>query len=247
MKFKKILQIGVILIAGSVILSSCEKSETKNTVKEDCENKVPREGYMYQWNEGTQTCEEIQLPVQKKDTILKWNLKNSNSYFDSGIGFPTSFQLDSIKKLPETKNIILELYAEDQRGTSQILVDRSADSLKIWVVNGLVTIKKGDTLLVSDEPTEEITKKYKDLGLFIKQWQDKSKSVGGKGGKGYNSEARFGGSDGKTFVSSNRDIDIMSGMTSKQFSAKSQALWAARKTERRKYFNTVNDGKAYNG
>ena len=86
MKFKKILQIGVILIAGSVIWSSCEKSETKSTVEEDCAKKqdttVVIDGLTYlktyYYNAKTDTCEEnlTLMEPPAKDTVVMNDLRD---------------------------------------------------------------------------------------------------------------------------------------------------------------------------
>jgi hypothetical protein len=107
----------------------------------------------------------------KKDTVLLWNSSGqTDGGTGSGIGFPTRFQLESIKKLPGMGNIVLKLYSKDQRGPPNALHNEKADSLQLWVSEGLVTIYQGDTLLIKNVPGEELVNKYKNLGIFIAQW-----------------------------------------------------------------------------
>jgi len=144
---------------------SYEQQKKECALKEEHKSD-PDSVYMWQGDK----CVGTYNGIPKEDVIMEWNCNGTYGAEESGKGFPTYYQLDSIKKLPVTGNIILKLYRKDQQGPQLARLDKNADTLQVWVNRGLVTIYQGDTLLISDEPTEELFEKYQELGIFIAQW-----------------------------------------------------------------------------
>ena len=163
--------IGTTVIMIPILFSACQTPKDK---KQECTNQVAPAGYEYKYDDVTEECnlEKIETPVTKEDVIVKWNLPGTAGANELGVGVPTRFQLDSIKKLPGTNNIVLEFQSSDQRGPSNNTINRVVDSLTVWVNERLITIKQGDKALVTDEPTEVVFNKFKDLGLVIQKWQE---------------------------------------------------------------------------
>ena len=167
-----IISTGVLLVA--YMMSSCKDKKHECNVGE--ENWKGDTLFVCatngKWDNGTVIKKDPPI-VEKKDTVISWNFNNSFVNQGGRPGFPTEFQLKEIKKMPGINNVYLELDAMDQAGSNPKAVARCSDSLRIWVRNGLVTIKlknregKKDTIVLDQMPVQEAIDTWSDLGYLL--------------------------------------------------------------------------------